>query len=186
MRRILRSLGVLVAFGVVGSVASAQAPVPTTGDFNDPFFLYYGYYLPYQNFRASIPRQEDLLRQQAAQQQFNAMTERATLWDPAAAADPLAAYGGASATRLPPVVPTGMRSTHLNGSGPIGYYNRSNNYYPGMRTGRGGVGGMGGIRSSPIGSGGMGAYSGLSRGRGVGRGIGMGGMGMGGFGGGRR
>jgi hypothetical protein len=184
MRRLLLAVSSMVLIGSWATPAKAQV-----GGFDDPFFLYYGYYLPQQNFIASIPRQEDTLRSMAVQRQFNAMTERATLTDPGGTLmgyDPLAAYGNNTGSRLPRTISTGVITTHVNGSGPAGYYGRSSAYFPNMRTG-GPNRGSRGQQSAIIPSVGpkldsLGLMQNRLRGRGMGGG-GMGGMGGGGGGG---
>jgi hypothetical protein len=130
MRRVIFALVLMAAAALVPSRASAQV----AAGFDDPFFLYYSYYVPQQAFFASVPRTEDTLRAMAVARQFNAITERGALSDPAAL-DPLAAFSNNGVSRLPKTVPVGLVSTHANGAGATGYYNRSY-HFPGLRTGR--------------------------------------------------
>jgi hypothetical protein len=176
MTRWILPLAVLWACGAAAAPARAQL---SNGD---PFFLYYGYYLPQQAFFASIPKQEDNLRMMAVQRQFTAMTDRAGLNEPGiglGSYDPLRPFGERGASRLPKTAPGGLVTTHTNGAGPTGYFNRTNTHYPGRRLGQmttrqGGVGSPAsalGPRFDALG------VSPRARGGGMG---GMG-MGMGGF-----
>ncbi len=153
MRRIL-ILGLVILGAVAGLGQSARAQ--TLGGaalFNDPFLAYYGYFIPQQLYQASRPRVEDTVQQFSAARQYTALTDRAGLYDPIGALgvdeDPLRAFGSSSgSSRLPRTSPMGLVNTNLTGSGPGGYYNRVNNYYPTLRMGRGGNGGL-----SPISTG---------------------------------
>ena len=71
-------LGALV-FGLLACGSSARAQ---DGGFSDPFFLYYGYFLPRQSALASQSQPEDFYRGQAAQRSYAAQTDRAGLYDP--------------------------------------------------------------------------------------------------------
>lgn len=135
MRRAIL-LGVFVLFA--GMAAPAKAQVAVSGGFDDPFFLYYGFFIPQQAYLASIPRTEDTLRQMAISRQMQAVTDRAGLIDPAGGLgsyDPLAAYSSRVSPVPVPMSRTGPVNMHINGLGPAGYYNRSAAYYPGQRSG---------------------------------------------------
>lgn len=179
MRRIL-ALAVICLLG--GLVTPTRAQVAT--GFSDPFFLYYGFYLPQQAYLASIPRQEDTLRQMAVQRQVSAITQRAGLLDPAGGLvgyDPMAAFADRASPVPRPLTRSGASNMNVNGLGPGGYYTRVSSYFPGHRDGLGSTnipGPQVGPRVSPLG-----VVQSSFRGRG-GRGMGgMGGtgMGMGGF-----
>ncbi|MBX6316008.1 MAG: hypothetical protein IRY99_24310, partial [Isosphaeraceae bacterium] len=131
-------------------LAQASPPVglgPTAG-FSDPFFLYYGWYLPRQQLLANQPGPELMLNQVSAGRQINALTERAGLYDPIGnigqeELDPMRPFGSRSGvSRHYRPSPTGLLSTNTNGAGPATYYNRTagangRNYFPSMRLGRG-------------------------------------------------
>jgi hypothetical protein len=190
MRRLF--FGLAVMLGLSSLVPSAQAQIGGTG-FSDPFFLYYGFYLPRQQYLAATPGPELMINNQAAAQQFRALTERGSLYDPLGGAvgedyDPMQPFagrtrGGRTRTKISP---NGITATHVNGSGPMGYYNRTMYYYPSLRTGRMALNaygpGAGGVRPGVMGTGRT-ATVGTGRGMGgMGMGMGMGGMGMGGMG----
>ncbi|GIW86249.1 MAG: hypothetical protein KatS3mg108_0573 [Isosphaeraceae bacterium] len=135
MRRTIVLGGVLL----VGLLARpTQAQVAVAGGFDDPFFLYYSFFIPQQAYLASIPRTEDTLRQMAVQRQLQAVTDRAGLIDPASGLanyDPFAAYTDRVSPVPVPLSRSGPVNTNLNGLGPAGYYNRVANYFPGQRSG---------------------------------------------------
>jgi hypothetical protein len=156
MRRIL-VLGLVLTGALAGSSQSARAQsLGAAALFSDPFLAYYGYFVPQQLVWATRPRPEDTVRQYSAARQYTALTDRASLYDPIGALgiedDPLRAFGSsAGSSRLPMTSPTGLVNNNINGTGPAGYYNRVNNYYPTLRMGRGGNGGLSPISSSPRG-----------------------------------
>ena len=172
MKRLVLILAVL-CLGSSGMSGTARA------QFADPFFMYYSYFVPQQAALASVPKQEDNLRILGMQRQMTAQTNRDVLgelnlggYDPLSPfGGPGAAGGGANKSRLPRVASTGPISTHVNGSGPQGYYNRTNTHFPGRRVGqtkastnivgtRGKIGGMGGGAMGGMmgGMGGMGGF----------------------------
>jgi hypothetical protein len=133
MRRTILSLAVVCIVSATATTSRAQFQ----GGFDDPFFLYYSYFVPQQAFFASIPRQEDVLRQMAVQRQFNALTDRAGLFEPGsslAGYDPFAVFGEQNRSRLPNVTPVGVANGNLAGTGLSMYHNRTGSYFPGMRT----------------------------------------------------
>jgi hypothetical protein len=142
MRRYLIGLVAVLGFGLLqAGNAQAQTTVVNTG-LNDPFTLYYSWFIPFQIQQAAIPRPEDTVRFYSAQRQVTALTERAGLYDPigslGADYDPLRSFGGAGGmARLPRTTPTGVVNLNINGAGPGGYYNRVSSYYPNLRVGRG-------------------------------------------------
>ncbi len=144
-----RALWVLAAGVVVLSWASgAGAQVNGIGGSNgDPFFLYYGWYLPQQAALANQPRVQDTIQANVAANQAYATTNRSNLYDPnggygrfnpyAAEGDVGAGVGGAArvagAGRMRSSVPT----SNIRGQGPPLYYNRTAQHYPSMRVGQG-------------------------------------------------
>ncbi len=140
MRRALVGLAFVVFLSSWSSTVRAQA-VNGTG-FSDPFFLYYGYFLPQQAYLASIPRPEDTVREISARRQVNALTERAGLYDPLGSfggetLDPFGRGAAPSGSRMVSTYNSGVANMNLNGSGPPGYFNRVGRYYPGIKVGRG-------------------------------------------------
>ncbi len=179
MRRSLLTLAIFCGIALVGAPSSAQAQFGN--NFADPFSFYYGYFIPSQIYQSSIPKAEDTVRMYSAQRQVNALTERAGLFDPigSTGTDPFdmfgdtAGRGGAGGRprvgNLPRTNRTGPVNTHINGSGPMGYYNRDP-YHPNLRLGRGANrsiqpirggrgGGMGGMGMPSMG--GMGGMGGM-------------------------
>ena len=169
MKRWVFTLAILCFSGMTGS-ARAQ--------FADPFFMYYSYFVPQQAALASVPKQEDNLRILGMQRQMTAQTNRDVLGElNLGGYDPLSPFGGpggpANKSRLPRVASTGPISTHVNGSGPQGYYNRTNTHFPGRRvgqtkataaqapTGGRGRGGMGGNAMGSMMGGMMGGMGGM-------------------------
>jgi len=152
-----RLLG-LAAVLVLGSFATPARAQNNNGGFSDPFFLYYGWYLPRQSAIAAQPQPEDFYRSQAVERQYAAQTDRAGLYDPAAGIgmdelDPLRPVGQRSkATRMARTVATGLPTSIARGRGthnaPGGYYNNVGRYYPSMRTGRASGGARSGGYSS--------------------------------------
>jgi hypothetical protein len=148
MRRAICVLAAVIAVSALAEVGHAQA-VNNPGGFSDPFFLYYGWYLPQQNALANQPRIEDTINYNVGQNQVYAQTNRAGLYDPNGgygrfdpnpSGDPfdpsMRAGGGMGRVgmgRMRGTVPT----SNANGSGPPMYFNRASQYYPSMRSGRG-------------------------------------------------
>src|SRR5690606_29500925 len=105
-----------------------------TGNTNDPFFQYYGFYLPRQAALAAQPRPQDSINALAAARQYSALTERASLYDPIqpfGTYDPNLLFGGRGGVQFGGMATHG---TNINGSGPSGYYNRTHTYFPGLRS----------------------------------------------------
>lgn len=145
MRRALWVLAAVISVSGWANVGRGQF-VNNPGGFSDPFFLYYGWYLPQQNALANQPRVEDTINYNVAQNQAYAQTNRAGLYDPNGGygrfdpnADPydLARGGGAGRAGTTPRTRAGVPTSNINGNGPLGYYNRTAQFYPSMRTGRG-------------------------------------------------
>lgn len=178
MRRVI--LGLAVVLGLSASASSVQAQ-NVNGGFSDPFFLYYGFFLPRQAAMAATPGPELMINNQAAAMQQAALTDRAGLLDPiggfgADEFDSSRPFSDRSkGLRRKRLSPNGLQTTNINGSGPATHYNRTMNYYPTLRTGRmaargnmqgsgsrgrntggpppmaGGMGGMGGMGMPNIG-----------------------------------
>lgn len=140
MRRLW--IGLAVVLGVLVLAPSRGRAQFFGGDATgDPFFLYYGFYLPRQAAMAATPRPEMVVNDMAALRQQSALTERAGLYDPVspfgpAAFDPSRPFGDRTAGRR---LGSGVAAvgTSINGSGPPLHYNRTSAYFPGLRTGRG-------------------------------------------------
>jgi len=142
-----RSLLALIAIASVGLVlpgGRARAQVINNGGV-DPFSLYYGYYLPHQAALAAQPTPLDTINQITAQRQYAAVTDRAGLYDPVSPyggdeeLDPLRPYspkrGGERIAR--PYSYSASSATNSSGTGPRMYYNRTAQYHPNVRSGRG-------------------------------------------------
>jgi len=148
MRSRLLGLAAALILGSLGSTARAQ-----DGGFSDPFFLYYGWYLPRQSALAAQPQPEDFYRNQGAQRAYQAQaaTDRSGLYDPSGTIgmdelDPLRPFGTRSSnTRMVQTSPMGLRSTVTRSAShaPASHYNRVGSYYPSMRSGRGAGGARG-------------------------------------------
>lgn len=130
--------GLAIVLGAL-TLAPAEGRAQFVDGTGDPFFLYYGFYLPRQAALAATPRPEMTVNSMAAIRQENALTERAGLYDPVSpfgsgTFDPSRPFGDRTAGRRG----GGMAGsgTSINGSGPPLYYNRTAAYYPNLRTGR--------------------------------------------------
>jgi len=139
MRASLIGLAAVLGLGMFASPSRAQ----TTG-FSDPFFLYYGFFLPRQAALAAQPQPEDNIRNLAVQRQFAIQNDRSGLYDPIGRLgvdelDPLRPFGQRSGSSpRARTAPTGMPVSHVNGRGPAGYYNNHGSYYPTIRSGQAG------------------------------------------------
>jgi hypothetical protein len=170
MRRPFLALAVALAASslIPANQAQAQVLAGTTGGV-DPFSLYFGYYLPHQAYIAAQPTPLDTINQITAQRQFNALTERAGLYDPISPygdeeLDPLRPYSpkrGGERIAKPHVFASA--TSNAAGRGPALYYQRTARYFPHMRSGQGANRNLAATRSG--------------RGMGGGIGGGMGGMG---------
>lgn len=131
-------IGIAVALGVGMFATSAKAQ---DAGFSDPFFLYYGFFLPRQAALAAQRQPEDSIRAYSAQRQYAAQTDRARLYDPissigAGELDPLRPFGTRSgSSRLTRTVPTGLPYANVGGRGVQGRHNNVGSYYPTLRTG---------------------------------------------------
>jgi len=168
MRRVF--LGVAAALAVVALVPTGRAYAQIGNIGSDPFTFYYGYYLPHQAAIAAQPTPMDTINQNIARRQQAAMTDRASLYDPAspygeADDDPLAPYSGSGrrgATNRPKQgfgISQGRDNTR--GHGPALYYNRTARYFADLRTGRGPNRNLANVRSAR-GGGGGGAAMGMT------------------------
>jgi len=151
MRRSWIALAVMLGAG--GFATSARAH---DAGFSDPFFLYYGFFLPRQAALAAQPQPEDNIRALASQRQFAAQSERAGLYDPIGGLgldelNPLNPFGqrSGSSRGVPRHPANGISNSNLRGRGVGQYHNRTMSYYPGLRAGVGG----GGARRSFTGGG---------------------------------
>jgi hypothetical protein len=145
-----RMLGILAVLAII-SAAAKEGRAQVSSAAGDPFFLYYGYFLPRQAAMAAQPRVEDTINAASISQQAYAQTNRSSLTDPSGGygADRFAdsgfldgrirggraatGPGGMTTQRLRSTVP----STNMPGTGPQLYFNRTAAYYPGMRQGVG-------------------------------------------------
>ena len=137
MRHALLGLAALVAVAVWAPDSRAQG-----GTFDDPFFAYYGFFLPRQAALAAQPRVQDTINQNFADNQVYARTNRSTLSDPSGGYsafdnyDPDAAFSGNGLKR------SRSAMSHANPTGHVSrapglYYNRAAQYYPTLRSGIG-------------------------------------------------
>lgn len=179
-RRIL--LGLAVVGGLFALTPSAEAQSFTQG-FNDPFFQYYGFYLPRQAALAAQPTTPQMLNDVAVARQNIVQQDRSGLYNPGVSPymsdsydpmNPFSRQGGEQ--RLPRLSGQliGGRSSSI--PAPDLFYNRTSSYYPTFRSGNSAnrtmVGQRNGLSRAGAGMGGMNAMSNMG---------GM--MGMGGFGG---
>jgi len=141
MRSRLLGLAAALILSSFGSTARAQ-----NGGFSDPFFLYYGWYLPRQSAMAAQPQPEDFYRAQGSQRAYQAQaaSDRTGLYDPAGGIgmeelDPLRPFGTRSGnTRMVRTVARGLPTT-VSRSGhaaPASHFRRTGSYYPSMRSGQ--------------------------------------------------
>jgi hypothetical protein len=131
---------------MMGWAGGARAQNPSFSN-GDPFFLYYGWYLPQQQALANQPRIQDTIQQNVAQNQAYATTNRSNLYDPNGGYGRFNPYApdtgevgmgptggrGPATGRLRSTVPT----SNARGQGPPLYYNRMAQHYPSMRVGQG-------------------------------------------------
>jgi hypothetical protein len=158
MQMVRRSfLALTAALTVILLVPTSQVRAQilgTTGGGLDPFSFYYGYYLPHQAAIAAQPTPLDTVNQITALRQYNAVTDRAGLYDP------ISPYGDDELDPLRPGSALGKgerlarpqnfarATSNSQGTGPALYYNRTARYYPSMRSGRGPNRNIGTTRSS--------------------------------------
>jgi hypothetical protein len=158
MRRILGAVLATAAFSVLS--APAQAQVNNAG-FSDPFFLYYGWYLPRQAALAAQPGPEVAIQQNQFIRQQAAVADRSGLYSPPTGIgfnelNSPDQFAGRTMSRMPRSIParTGINSTNITGAGHASFFNRTSQYYPTMRSGR--SRGLPGGRPGGAGAAGMG------------------------------
>jgi hypothetical protein len=145
MRRALLVLAAGAAILGWSGGARAQGPSFSNGD---PFFLYYGWYLPQQAALASQPRVQDTIQSNVAQNQAYATTNRSNLYDPNGGYGRFNPYatdtgevgtgvGGAVRGMGPGRMRSSVPTSNAKGQGPPLYYNRTAQFYPSMRVGQG-------------------------------------------------
>jgi hypothetical protein len=158
-------LGLVVALGVSTLASEARAQVPFTS-INDPFFAYYSFYLPRQQAQALNPGPEATINAITANRQQYAATNRTDMFDPRAQSGGFVDSGGdflpnAGVRRRTLSAGASRVGGNLNGLGPQGRFNAANQYYPGLRTGRGRNANVAVVRSRGFSSGGFGGAGGL-------------------------
>jgi hypothetical protein len=154
----------LFAVAVASTVCLAFASRPAEAQIfpnggADPFSLYFGYYLPHAAAVAATPTPLDTINQLTAARQFQAVTDRAGLYDPISPygeqdIDPLRPYGDRKGERVARPQSFAV-TTNVSGRGPALYYNRTARYYPQLRVGRGPNRNLASVRSGRGSSGGM-------------------------------
>jgi hypothetical protein len=122
--------------GLCGFATPAKAQF--TSNNGDPFFLYYGWFLPRQQALAMQPRPANTVNALATIRQDSAFTDRAGLFAGATSRrtyDPNTLFEGpANGRRRGGMAAIGGMA---NGAGPPRFYNRTSAYYQGMRPGQG-------------------------------------------------
>ncbi len=161
--------GLAVALGVFLLIPAGRAHAQLAGGLgNDPFSLYYGFYLPHQAAIAAQPTPLDTINAVTAARQFTAVTDRAALYDPISPysdeeLDPLAPFSARRGRGRTATIPN--FANNARGTGPALYYNRLARYYPNLRsTGRGPNRNLAHVRSGRFGGGGGGISGGFSGG----------------------
>jgi hypothetical protein len=136
---------VLAAFAVVAAWSNTSS-AQTSGGFDDPFFLYFSYFLPRQAALAAQPNVNDTINQNVANNQVNARTNRSGIYDPNGGYGAFDNYdpndtferpGGARGINQSRRGFRGLPSTNIAGRGPALYYNRAAQFYPSLRNGTG-------------------------------------------------
>jgi len=143
MRRLL--IGLAIAWGFSVFLPTSRAQFPNTAF--DPFFFYYGVYLPRQAALSAQPRSVDTINAAAARRQMTAQTDRSGLYDPIQPfgleeLDPSRPFSPQGQLGRPGLgsgglIPSGVTNANINGDGPPSYFGRAQAYYPGLRAGRG-------------------------------------------------
>lgn len=139
MRRVLILTAALLASAAWTNQGRAQT--------NDPFFLYYSYFLPRQAALAAQPKVSDTINANVAARQSYAATNRANLYDPNGAYGSFDGYDpnetfnraggrGASGGARQTLAYRGLPTTNIAGRGPALYYNRAALYHPQLRNGQ--------------------------------------------------
>lgn len=144
MRRVIVGLAAALTCAILLPAQRASAQGVGNGVGTDVFSFYYGYYLPNAAFNAAQPKAMDTLNQITAIRQFNAQTDRTSLYDPISPyaededqfdARSRNARGGRGGGRGSAEGRFG--ASMIRGAGPSQYYGRTSQYFPGMRSGRG-------------------------------------------------
>jgi hypothetical protein len=136
-------LGLAAVVGLSAFAPAAQAQVATTSSgFSDPFFLYYGFFLPRQQALSQQRGPELQINAQAEARRDATIVDREGLYGPipelgADDLDPLRPFGSRTGRGAAARIPiTGVSNTNLQGNGHPGYFNRHGSYYPSLRVGR--------------------------------------------------
>ena len=167
MRRLL--LGLMAILGLASAGSEAMAQVPFT-NVNDPFFLYYGFYLPRQQAQAMQSGPEATINALTAARQSYASTNRSDMFDPSGGfnrfdmdGDFLSGPSGGGRSSAGSTMQAARHGGNLNGrgvsTGRAARFNRTDAYHPTLRSGQsrnanvavikgrsnfsGGMGGMG-------------------------------------------
>lgn len=142
MGRFILSLAVLVggSLAIPGNRACAQV----FGTNNDPFTLYFGYYLPHQAAVAAQSTPLDTINAAQAARQVAAAADRTGLYDPTNPYeeedfDPTRPYRRPGRERLlrPHTFSSSTTNHRMRGVGAGPYYGRTSQYYPTLRPGMG-------------------------------------------------
>lgn len=142
MRRIL--LGLLAGLGLGVFADRAQAQLPVT-NVNDPFFLYYGFFLPRQQAQALQSGPEATINALSAARQSYAATNRSDMFDPNASGfsrfDTDSDFMSGGRGRGPGMSqPAARIGGNLNGkgvaSGSVARFNRTGSFHPTLRSGQ--------------------------------------------------
>jgi len=136
-------LGLFVALGasVVATETHAQAPF---GGINDPFFLYYGFYLPRQQAQSLQSGPEATINAITAARQSYAATNRTDMFSPNGPdfnrfgldSDFLAGSGARGRGQAGGVSTVARLGGNLNGKGVPNHFNRVGSYHPTLRSGQ--------------------------------------------------
>ncbi|WP_435018796.1 hypothetical protein TA3x_000782 [Tundrisphaera sp. TA3] len=145
MRRLFIGLTLALGFSALGPEARAQVPFTNV---NDPFFLYYGFYLPRQQAQSMQAGPEATINAITAARQSYASTNRSDMFDPAGAGfnrfdmDTDFLSGTSGGTRRPgsTTFQAARHGGNLNGRGvttnAASRYNRVGTYHPTLRSGQ--------------------------------------------------
>jgi hypothetical protein len=143
MRRQMTLAGWALGLMLAASTTSHAQFFNGNGATNDPFTLYYGWFLPQQaalSVRQAYGPSATINALSAARQEA-AYTDRASLFDPVAKYGLDYQYDPSNPfpDRRQGTRPGGLAAagSNINGSGPGPYYNRVTQYFPGARVGRG-------------------------------------------------